>query len=377
MKTLLVVAGEASGDLQGGPILKALKELHPDLRIVGVGGERMSPYLDRKVADVSQLSVMGLFEVIPHIPFFLRLKRDLVRLAQEEDCVGALLIDYQGFNKSLARKLREVRPAMQLCQYVCPQVWAWKPGRIPGVGALFDVLYCLFPFEPPLFAGHKVEAVWLGHPLLDRLAPEMDEAAFLQAHGLDPQRPRVALLPGSRRGELAHNLPPLKGLVKAWSRDPGRRHVQWVLPLAPGIAPETVRAALGDLPVVLVERAGNAARAYADAALVCSGTATLETALLGVPFALLYRMNPITYAIGKRLVKLPHVGLASIVAGREVAPELLQEQVTPENLGRALDRLLDPAQAAAMRKDLATVREQMGEAGAAARIAAHLASRIY
>jgi len=240
MTTLLVVAGEASGDLQGGAILEALKAAHPDLRLVGVGGERMSPFLDRKLADVRELSVMGLLEVLPHLPFLLRLKRDLVQLAREEGCAGALLIDYQGFNKSLAKALRKTRPEMRLCQYVCPQVWAWKPGRIPEVGSLFDVLYCLFPFEPPLFAGHPVEAVWLGHPLLDRLEPELGREAFEARYGLDPRQPRVALLPGSRRSELSRTLPPLRGLVEAWQSRPDRAQVQWVLPVAPGLEPDAV-----------------------------------------------------------------------------------------------------------------------------------------
>lgn len=367
MSTLLVVAGEASGDLHGGELLRELKARRPGLRIVGVGGERMAPYLDRKLADVSELGVVGFVEVLRHLPRILRLKRDLLALAREENAEAALLIDYQSFNLSLARALRKARPAMRLHQYVCAQVWAWKRGRIPVIGRTFDRLFCLFDFEPPLFAGLPVEARWVGHPLVEVVKPEVDRETFFRARGLDPARPLVALLPGSRTGELARLLPPLAGLVRAWQRT--RPDVQWVLPVAPTLQPEALAPALKGLPVVLDTAWTYAPRAHADAALVCSGTATLETALLGTPFAVLYRMNPLTLALARRVVKLPFFGLANVVAGRQVAPELLQGEVEPGRLGRELESLLDPARAAAMRAELAELRQHLGEPGAAGRVA--------
>lgn len=367
MSTLLVVAGEASGDLHGGELLRELKARRPGLRIVGVGGERMAPYLDRKLADVSELGVVGFVEVLRHLPRILRLKRDLLALAREENAEAALLIDYQSFNLSLARALRKARPAMRLHQYVCAQVWAWKRGRIPVIGRTFDRLFCLFDFEPPLFAGLPVEARWVGHPLVEVVKPEVDRETFFRARGLDPARPLVALLPGSRTGELARLLPPLAGLVRAWQRT--RPEVQWVLPVAPTLQPEALAPALKGLPVVLDTAWTYAPRAHADAALVCSGTATLETALLGTPFAVLYRMNPLTLALARRVVKLPFFGLANVVAGRQVAPELLQGEVEPGRLGRELESLLDPTRAAAMRAELAELRQHLGEPGAAGRVA--------
>lgn len=367
MSTLLVVAGEASGDLHGGELLRELKARRPGLRIVGVGGERMAPYLDRKLADVSELGVVGFVEVLRHLPRILRLKRDLLALAREENAEAALLIDYQSFNLSLARALRKARPAMRLHQYVCAQVWAWKRGRIPVIGRTFDRLFCLFDFEPPLFAGLPVEARWVGHPLVEVVKPEVDRETFFRARGLDPARPLVALLPGSRTGELARLLPPLAGLVRAWQRT--RPDVQWVLPVAPTLQPEALAPALEGLPVVLDTAWTYAPRAHADAALVCSGTATLETALLGTPFAVLYRMNPLTLALARRVVKLPFFGLANVVAGRQVAPELLQGEVEPGRLGRELESLLDPTRAAAMRAELAELRQHLGEPGAAGRVA--------
>ncbi|HJW09604.1 MAG TPA: lipid-A-disaccharide synthase, partial [Holophagaceae bacterium] len=320
MRPLLVVAGEASGDLHGAELLRELKARRPELRILGVGGEKMTPYLDRKLADVRDLGVVGFVEVIKHLPDILRLKKAIVAAVAEEDAGAALLIDYPGFNLSLAKTLRATRPAMRLHQYVCPQVWAWKKGRIPTMGKLLDTLYCLFDFEPALFKGLPVEALWVGHLLVEVVKPELDRAAFFAETGLDPGRPLVALLPGSRAGEITRLLPPLAELVRDWSaRRPG---VQWVLPVAPTLDDAFVRGFVGDLPIKLIRDRSYAARAYADAALVASGTATLETALLGTPFAIVYRLNALTYGMAKRLVKLPHVGLANIVAGREVAPEL-------------------------------------------------------
>lgn len=369
--TLLVVAGEASGDLHGAQILKALKAQHPDLRIIGVGGPRMTPLLDRKLADIADLAVMGLVEVLAHLPRLLRLKREILAAALAEGAQTALLIDYQDFNRSLAKALRRARPSIHLAQYVCPQVWVWRAGRIPKIGRLFNSLYCLLPFEPPLFQGLPVEAVYLGNPLVDEVHPEVPLETFREAHGLATDRPVVAVLPGSRPGEILRLLPLLAEVIRHWPDDPARPDVQWVLPVAPNLDPAWIRSLLGDLPVVLTRQA-HAARAIAQAALVCSGTATLETALLGTPSVLFYKVSPLTALLARLLVKVPHIGLVNIVAGRRIVPELVQEEATPERLSAELLRLLDPPQAQAQREALAGIRAELGPGGAAERVAAHL-----
>jgi lipid-A-disaccharide synthase len=372
--TLLVIAGEDSGDLHGAELLRELKARRPDLRIVGVGGPRMTPYLDRKLADVQDLAVVGFVEVLRHLPRLNRLFKAILAAAQEEAISDALLIDYPGFNLRLAKALRRDRPAVRLHQYVCPQVWAWKKGRIPELGTVLDTLFCLFDFEPELFRGYPVDARFVGHPLVELVHPECEREAFFAETGLDPQRPLVALLPGSRKGEIQRLLPPMAELVRRWQQ--ARPEVQWVLPVAPTLATEFVRGYLQGAPVVLVEGRTYAARAYADAALVASGTATLETALLGTPFAIVYRLNALTYQIAKRLVKVPHFGLANVVARREVAPELLQDEVNPERLGQELTRLLDPDEARRLRAGLAEVRGHLGEPGAAARVVEDLLRKL-
>ena len=376
MKPLLVIAGEASGDLHGGEILKAIKALCPDQRILGIGGDRMTPYLDRKLADVRDLGVIGFLEVVKHLPDLLRLKKAILQAAKEEGIGAALFIDYPGFNLRMAGTFRRELPGVRLHQYVCPQVWAWKPGRIPTMGRTLDTIYCLFDFEPPLFAGHPVEALWVGHPLVEVVKPEVDRATFFKEAGLDPGLPLVALLPGSRRGEVDRLLPPMAELVRSWQGDSRRKQVQWALAVAPTLSAARVKDRLGDSPVVLMEGRSYALRAYADAALVCSGTATLETALLGTPFAILYKLNPLTYQLARRLVKVPHFGLSNVVAGREVSPELLQHEVNPGRLGRELERLLEAEESGRLRRELMEVRKHLGEPGAADRVAAHLARAL-
>jgi lipid-A-disaccharide synthase len=373
-RTLLVVAGEDSGDLHGAELLRELKARDPGLRVIGVGGPRMTPFLDRKLADVKDLAVVGFFEVIKHLPQLTRLKKLILTAAREESITGALLIDYPGFNLNLAKALRKQMPGVKLHQYVCPQVWAWKKGRIPKLGTLLDTLYCLFDFEPELFRGYPVEATFVGHPLVEVVKPECDRAAFFVETGLDPSRPLVALLPGSRKGEIQRLLPPMAALAKQWQTE--RPEVQWVLPVAPTLDPAFVRAHLGGAPVTLVEHRSYAARAYADAALVASGTATLETALLGTPFAIVYRLNELTYQVARHIVKVPHFGLANVVARREVAPELLQGEVNPQRMGKVLVRLLEPDEARRMRSELGEVRGHLGEPGAAGRVADDLLRKL-
>ncbi len=373
-QTLLVVAGEDSGDLHGAELLRELKARRPELRIIGVGGPRMTPYLDRKLADVQDLAVVGFIEVIRHLPRLNRLFKEILAAAREEGISAALLIDYPGFNLRLARALKEQIPLLKVHQYVCPQVWAWKKGRIPELGRVLDTLYCLFDFEPELFRGYPVDARFVGHPLVEVVQPECRHETFFAETGLDPARPLVALLPGSRKGEIQRLLPPMAELARRWRIT--RPEVQWVLPVAPTLDPAFVRTHLGEAPVRLVQDRTYAARAYADAALVASGTATLETALLGTPFAIVYKLNPLTYQMARRIVKVPFFGLANVVARREVAPELLQDEVNPERLGRALSRLLQPEVARHLRAGLAEVRGHLGEPGAAGRVAEDLLSKL-
>ena len=378
---LLVVAGEASGDLHGAELLRELKARRPDLRILGVGGDHMAPHLDRMLAHVRDLGVVGFVEPLVKLPRLLALRRELLQVAAKEGAAALLTIDYPGFNllgsggvDGLAKLMRKEQPDVKLHHYVCPQVWAWKRGRIPRIGALLDTLYCLFDFEPELFAGCHVDARFVGNPLVEVVTPECDRGTFFRETGLDPAKPLVALLPGSRRDEIERLLPPMAELARRWRQE--RPGVQWVLPVAPTLDPAFIRAHLSEAPVTLVEGRTYAARAHADAALVASGTATLETALLGTPFAIVYKLNALTYQVARRIVRVPHFGLANVVARREVAPELLQDEVNAERLGLELARLLEPETARRIRTELGEVRGHLGEPGAAGRVAVDLLGKL-
>lgn len=372
MKPILVIAGEASGDLHGAEILKAVKLLNPDVRLIGVGGSLMTPLLDRKLADVSDLSVMGLVEVVGHLPKLKRLFDRVLAAAVEEDIGGALLIDYPGFNVRLAKALKRVTPRARLHQFVCPQVWAWKASRIPILGNTLDVIYCLFDFEPKLFAGYPVDAIWMGNPISESTVAEVSRDVFFTSSGLDPNRQLVALLPGSRIDEVKRLMPPLVELVESWQLTQEGRSVQWVIPVAQTIQNKDLVPYLKNTNIKLVNNFSYASRAYADAALVCSGTATLETALLGTPFVAFYKMNKLTYLIAKHLVKIPHFSLANIVAGYGMIPELLQENANAKRLSLELARILNPAVGARMRFELGKIHDRLGEPGAANRVAHHL-----
>ena len=370
--TLLVIAGEASGDLHGAELLRELKARRPDLRIIGIGGDGMAPYLDRQLAHVRDLGVVGFLEVIKHLPSLNRLFKRILKVAGEESIGAALFIDYPGFNLRMAKTLRKAMPAVRLHQYVCPQVWAWKKGRIPDLGRTLDTLYCLFDFEPVLFKGLPVEAIWVGNPLVETVAAEVSRETFFSRTGLDPEKPLVALLPGSREGEIQRLLPPMAKLARRWRAEGRHEDVQWVLPVAPTLSDEIIQPHLRGTPILAVRDLSYATRAYANAALVASGTATLETALLGTPFAIVYKLNPLTYAMAKCFVKLPFFGLANVVAGRQVVEELMQGHVNAEELSNVLERLLDPIHAKKIREDLGTVRQHLGQPGAAGRVAEHL-----
>ncbi len=374
--SLLVVAGEASGDLHGAELLRAIKARRPDLRIIGIGGDGMAPYLDRQLAHVRDLGVVGFIEVIKHLPSLNRLFNRVLSAAREEPISAALFIDYPGFNLRLAKALRGAMPQVKLHQYVCPQVWAWKKGRIPILGTVLDTLYCLFDFEPALFKDLPVEALWVGNPLVEAVQPELDREAFFHRTGLDPARPLVALLPGSREGEIQRLLPSMVELARRWYQDGKHGEVQWVLPVAPTLADDVIQAHLGAAPILPVRGLSYAARAYANAALVASGTATLETALLGTPFAIVYKLNPLTYLLAKSFVKLPYFGLANVVAGHQVVKELVQGQVNARALSDTLDDLLDPLCGEKIRRELGSIRAHLGEPGAAGRVADHLLSHL-
>jgi lipid-A-disaccharide synthase len=367
---LLVSCGETSGDFYASELVRHLRADVSDLDVFGLGGDGLVAQGASLVAHVRELAVVGLLEVVSSLP---RLRRVLRLLLDEVDRARpdlAVLVDYSGFNLRLARAL--ARRGIPIVYYVSPQVWAWRKGRIRTIRETVERILVLFPFEPAIYEAAGVPVTFVGHPLVDLARPAVDRSAFLAAQGLDPARPVLAVLPGSRRQEVAHNLHPIASALRLLA--PLRADVQLALAVAPSLDPALFDRDLAGLPVTRVAGHTHALLSVASAGLVASGTATVEAALMGLPMVVVYRLSPLTYALGRPFVSVPHYAMANLIAGREVVKELIQREFRPEAVTREVLRLLeDPVWRDRVREGLGHVRAQLGPPGASARAAAVVA----
>jgi len=359
MTLVYLLAGEQSGDVLGGRLMAALRARRPDLQFAGIGGPRMIGEGLQSLFPMHELAVMGLVEILPR----LRRLRRLLLQAQDDitrrrpDIV--VTIDSPGFT---LRLLRAIAPlGLRRVHYVAPQVWAWREHRVREFPGLWDRLLCLLPFEPAFFAAHGLPASFVGHPVLESGADHGEAARFRTRHGLPDEAPVVILMPGSRRTEVGRLLPVFArtmGLLAA--------HLPLmvpVLPVASAVAAKVERAARAwpVRPVIVTEIADkHDAFAAASAALTKSGTSTLELALAGVPMAVTYRVNPITAAIARRLIRVPHVAMVNLLAQRRLVPELLQQDCSPARLSETLLSLLtEPSVARAQREGFAPLLQTL------------------
>ena len=372
---VLIVAGEASGDLYGGLLMRALSAGGRAVEFSGAGGPAMEAAGLRRVGDASSMGVTGLTEVLGNLPALWKAYRAARRAiddpARRPDL--AILIDYPDFNLRLAAHARRAR--VPVLYFISPQLWAWRPRRILKIAQRVDRMLVILPFEEAMYREAGVPVEFVGHPLLDLVRAGRTRRQTAAVLGLDAARPIVALLPGSRVNELAAHLPPMVGAAGLLAEEFG--DLQFVLPVAPTLSRPAVEAAVrraggrAASSIVLVGQDRYDAVAAADAAAVASGTATLETALLGVPMVIVYRMSRLTFALARRLARVPHIGMANLIAGARVVPELVQGDCTPRTIAAELRRILtEPATAQRMRQALAGVRERLGPPGAIARAAA-------
>jgi lipid-A-disaccharide synthase len=365
----LVVAGEASGDLHGASLIRAARDVDPGLAFFGIGGRLMAEAGCDILFPAEELAVMGLVEVVGRLPA-IRRAFAVLRAALQGDRRPDLvvLIDYPGFNLRFAAEAR--RAGIPVLYYISPKVWAWRRGRARTIARVVDKLAVIFPFEPDIFRGLGLDVEYVGNPLLDEFRPVRDAAGFLLRQGLDPARPTIGLFPGSRRGELKYNLEPIldaAGLLQA--EKPG---VQFLLAVAPGFSVDEFagRLAARGLTGKAVQEDIYAVAGACQAALAVSGTVTLQIALAGTPMAILYRLAPLSYAVGRRVVRIPHIGLPNIVAGEEVVREFIQDRATPRNLATEMSRLLDDAAYRQQVKEgLVRVQASMGAPGCSQRVA--------
>jgi len=363
---LLVSSGEPSGDLYAGELVRHLRPQLPGLEAFGLGGDHLSAAGAEILVHVRDLAVVGLLEVLKHLRQLRRIFREVLARVERTPPDLAVLVDYPDFNLRLARALRQ--RGVRVAYYVSPQIWAWRKGRITTIRDTVEHMIVIFPFEEALYREAGVPVTFTGHPLVDLVREPANAGSVLRSLGLDPARPTVAVLPGSRPQEVAHNMGPIAGgLLRIASARPG---VQFAVAVAPGLDATGLERALSGVTARLVTGRTHDVLGSATAAIVASGTATVEAALLGTPMVVVYRLSPLTYALGRPFVRVPHYAMANLIAGRRVVPELIQGGFTPDAVaGEVLALLDDPARRTGVREGLLAVRERLGPPGASARAA--------
>ena len=334
---VLISSGEASGELYGAEVLTAVRGLHDgSVECYGMGGERMKAAGCELLVEAKDVAIVGLFEVLSHLPSLYRRFHRLLDEVDRRRPDVAVLIDFPDWNLRLARELH--RRGIPVVYYVSPQLWAWRRGRIRQVQKYVREMLVIFPFEREFYLKHGVEAEFVGHPLSELAPPTITRDDFAARWGLDASKQWIALLPGSRRKELRLNLPAIGGAAQRLGAE-----FEYVMPVAStldaGWVREQVALCGGEINIHLCDDA-RAALLHSRVGVVASGTATVEAALIGTPFVMVYRLAGLTWTLGRHLVKLPHYGMVNLVAGRRVVPELIQDGFTPETVEREVRRLL-------------------------------------
>jgi lipid-A-disaccharide synthase len=360
---VMLVAGEASGDSHAANLVEALRRLRPDIRCYGMGGGNMRAAGVEILVDSARLAVVGLVEVLAHyseIKAALRTLQEVIRVRKPKLLI---LVDYPDFNLRLAATAKQAR--VKVLYYVSPQVWAWRPGRVKKIGRLVDMMAVVFAFEEPFYQDAGVPVRFVGHPLVDEAKPSMTRAQALARFKLRPGAKTIGLFPGSRRSEIMRLLPILVKTSKLLhARFP---HLQFVLPVAPGLDRTWVESFVDRRApaIAMIEGASiyNVIQAC-DAIVTASGTATLQIALMTTPMVIIYKVSTLSYWVAKRLVKVNHIGLANIVAGKGVVREFIQRDARAARIAVEVERLLsDPGYAARMRENMQAILAALGEPG--------------
>ncbi len=376
LKNFLLSAGEASGDTYGAQLVSALRELVRGAKFFGMGGEKMHAAGCELLIEAKEVAVVGLVEVVTHLPHIRRQFRRLVAEAARRKPDAAVLIDFPDFNLRLARELHRLR--IPVFYFVSPQVWAWRTGRVQQIRKYVRKMIVIFPFEQEFYRKHGVDVTYVGHPLAYAPLPQISREDFARENQLDPQRPWLALLPGSRQKEVRLNLPQILAAA-ALLRHQGHEF-EFLLPVASTLSREWVERQLAASPVeVKLTGQAGATLLHSRAAVVASGTATVEATLMGTPFVVVYRLAPLTWLLGRRLVSLDTFAMPNLIAGRRIVPELIQAGFTAQNVVRELSAIIPEGPARReMLANLAEVRARLRDRSseAPASLAAKEISRI-
>ena len=366
---IFLSAGEASGEHYGTLLIPAIRRLVPHAEFFGLGGQRMEALGFRRIVRAEDVAVMGITEVILHMPHIYAEYRRLKASIRAEKPDAAILIDFPDVNLSLAKHLK--RAGVPVIYFVSPQLWAWKKYRIREVQRYVDRMLVIFPFEEHFYREHRVQAEFVGHPLADLAPPSVSRETFARESGLNPSKHWIGLLPGSRAREIRLNLPEMLRTAQLLSQNsshkPDQPGYEFLLPLAPTLK-ESHRTEVAKMlaepppgaPQITVTHDARATLHHARASIVASGTATVEAAIIGNPFIVVYKVSPVTYAVARRVVDVPHVAMVNLIADSRVVPELIQGDFTAENAVSHLRPLLeDEAARARMQSSLRAISDML------------------
>ncbi len=372
-RSILIIAGEASGDNVGGLLCEELKKLRADLRLFGLGGDRMKRSGVKVLYHINRLAFLGFWEIVRHIPFMRSVERNLLLETDRKRPDLAILIDYPGFNLRFARKLKA--RGIPILYYVSPQVWAWGRKRIGKIKSLVDRMIVVFEFEKELYAREGMEVEWYGHPLLDIVEPQLEKSAFFKRAGIAEDQRYIGLFPGSRLQEIIRILPVMRDAIRIIGST-GTALIG-IVGGAPGIEESVYRNIIGD-DFPLMKNMTYDIMANADLNLVASGTATLECAILGKPLFVLYKTSPLTYLIAKNLIKISDIGLVNVVAGKRIAPEFIQSYCGADNIAAEIsDYFSNEGYREKIAADLENVHLKLGEKGASKKAAESVLKMLF
>jgi lipid-A-disaccharide synthase len=375
-KKIMLVAGEVSGDLHGAHLIEAIQKIDPGIEFFGVGGDGLEKRGMRLLHHVHSLSVVGISEAFRKLRTALKTLRELKEVMERERPDLLILIDYPEFNLRLARFAHQKR--IPVLYYISPQIWAWRPGRVKSIAERVRKMVVLFPFEVPLYQAAGVDVEWVGHPLLDIVKPSLPKEKAFKQFGIDPGKKAIALLPGSRKEEVIRLLPPLLDATILLQRE--MPELQFIIPLAPGISEATLSPWMKNIsiPIKVITGFAYDVMNLSELIIMASGTATLEAAILKKPTVILYKVSSLTYWVARALIRVKHIGLVNLVAGKEIARELLQENVNPKRIAEEALRLLkNPVLYEKTVEAMGEIRRNLGEPGAASRAARIVLSLLY
>lgn len=372
LDSILIVAGEVSGDIQGAKLVAELKELSPGIKITGIGGDNMKSAGVELLHHVREMSFLGFSEIIKHLPFIRRVLNELTHWIEMNRPSAVVLIDYPGFNLKLARRAKKL--GCKVIYYISPQIWAWGKSRIKKIARFVDLMIVVFPFEEKLYKDYGINVEFVGHPMLEGLDNTSTKAKFFEKHKLDERKTLIGLLPGSRLQEVERLYPTMLEAVEKMRTN--STELQSVTSLSPALDKE-IYSSIEQGKYAVHSTDTHDVMKHSDLLIVASGSATLESAFFGTPLIIVYRLSPISWFLGNLLVNINSIGLVNIVAGENIAPEILQSDLTADRLAEeALSIITNDNISSAMSEKLSGVKKLLGEPGASMKAAKSILRNI-